>query len=165
MIFVNAHCEILQTVFSALFSVTFLTGSPANHFYELQLHVCLSITWIIKLLAYRTVALSIYCMLAVIILTLSECQRWRDILALLLKLCSFSSPTCQGEKDKYSLRQTKINGWVQKCTEQQATEEDVAYTGHIQTVCLCHGNRCLHRERNSSDTVTESRAGSGNKSG
>lgn len=62
--------------------------------------------------AYTMVALSINCMLTVIILTLSGCQRWRYILALLLTLCSFSSPTCQREKDKYSFRQTKINGWV-----------------------------------------------------
>lgn len=51
----------------------------------------------------------------------------RVVQALLFTLCSTEVPLVrERERDKYSLRQTKINGWVQKCAEQQATEEDVA---------------------------------------
>lgn len=40
------------------------------------------------------------------------------------------------KKDKYSLWQSQINGWVQKCRE-QAAEEDVGSTGHRRAACMC----------------------------
>lgn len=92
-------------------------------------------------------------------------QEREECLAFLLKLCSFSSPICQKAGDKYSLRQTKINGWVQKCTGQPAAKEDAACTGHMQTACLCHRNSSLHGEENSCDTVTINRAGNGDGCG
>lgn len=59
----------------------------------------------------------------------------------------------RGKRDKYSLWQTKINGWVQKCRE-QAVEEDVGSTGHRRTACMCQWKYTLTWTENSCDTFT-----------
>lgn len=66
---------------------------------------------------------------------------------------SFKSYLSGEKRDKYTLWQTEINGWVQKCGE-QAAEEDVGSTGRRRAACMCQWKYMLTWKENSCDTFT-----------
>lgn len=88
------------------------------HFYELFLNFSISSHFILgyQLWGIRTSSCTRHCLTMAALYTADlqylSPQRWS---CLLFTQC----PTCQGKKDKYSLTQTTINGWAQKCTGKQ----------------------------------------------
>lgn len=113
-------------------------------------------TWLlercISVPAYRLAELYIH--QRYIDIFLRKNQEWRVVeLFFFLHNVLFQILFVRGKRDKYSLWQTKINGWVQKCRE-QAVEEDVGSTGHRRTACMCQWKYTLTWTENSCDTFT-----------
>lgn len=81
----------------------------------------------------------IYCRLTVI----WESWRWRAVWLSLFNTGPVFKTYLSEEKDKYSLWQTKINGCVWKCAEQQAAEEDVGCMDHMQPAHSCQWREML----------------------